>query len=102
MTKCNLERLGGSSSLQNTLLQLGYMKNENNGKIMKDFIGLRAKMFSIDVQNSEVIKKAKGVKASAIRNLSLSNYRDCLLQKKDFLHSEKFPFQATYHIYSNY
>jgi hypothetical protein len=38
-------------------------------------------MYSIDVVDavdSEIIKKAKGIKKTAVDGLSLDNYRDCL------------------------
>jgi hypothetical protein len=46
------------------------MKDEYNGRIIKEFIGLRSKMYSIDVVDvvdSEIIKKAKGIKKNGCR-----------------------------------
>jgi hypothetical protein len=40
-----------------------------NGRIIKEFIRLRSKMYSIDVVDavdSEIIKKAKGIKKTAV------------------------------------
>lgn len=47
------------------------MKDENNGRIMKEFIGLRSKMYSIDVVDCKLVKKAKGIKKTAVDKLSL-------------------------------
>ena len=45
---------------------------------MKEFVGLRSKIYSIDVEDSETIKKAKSIKKTVVDELSLDNYRDCL------------------------
>jgi hypothetical protein len=75
------------------------MKDEYNGRIIKEFIGLRSKMYSIDVVDvvdSEIIKKAKGIKKTAVDGLSLDNYRDCLYKKKIF-YSKMLIFRSQIH-----
>ena len=48
------------------------MKNELAGKIMTDFVGLRAKTYSYLVDDGSEDKKAKGTKKCAIKkNLNL-------------------------------
>ena len=42
---------------------IGLMKDECNGNIITEFIGLRSKMYSVFIQNVKPIKKAKGVKS---------------------------------------
>ncbi|KYM94614.1 hypothetical protein ALC62_14756 [Cyphomyrmex costatus] len=39
---------------------LGLMKDENNGAIMTEFVGLRAKMYALRVDGKKDTKKAKG------------------------------------------
>ncbi|XP_066581769.1 uncharacterized protein [Prorops nasuta] len=58
----------------------GLMKDENNGKIMTEFVGLRAKMYTFKVQDcTKITKKAKGVKGYVIdRNITFDDYKDCL------------------------
>lgn len=57
----------------------GLMKDENNGLIMTNFIGLRSKMYCIKVNNTKVIKKAKGVKNYVIKNkLNYNDYLNCI------------------------
>ncbi|XP_023227411.1 uncharacterized protein LOC111627943 [Centruroides sculpturatus] len=57
---------------------LGKMKDENNGKIMTKFVGLRAKMHAFKVENKEE-KKAKDIEKCVVKNkISFEDYKDCL------------------------
>ena len=57
----------------------GLMKDELSGKIMTEFIGLRAKMSSYLIDDSNEDKKAKGTKKCVIKGkLKLENYKTCL------------------------
>ena len=42
------------------------MKDENNGAIMTEFVGLRAKMYAVRVDGKKDIKKVKGVKNNVV------------------------------------
>lgn len=44
----------------------GLMKDECNGKCITEFVGLRSKMYSIQIDGTETVKKAKGVKPNVI------------------------------------
>ncbi|XP_037911964.1 uncharacterized protein LOC119652098 [Hermetia illucens] len=58
---------------------LGLMKDENNGKIMTEFVGLRSKMYAIRVAGEDKMKKSKGVKSQIVKNrLSFDDFVDCL------------------------
>ena len=55
------------------------MKDELGGKIIKQFIELRAKTYSYLTGNNNEDKKAKGTKKCVIkRKLKFEDYKDCL------------------------
>ena len=61
---------------------MGLMKDECNGNIMTEFIGLRSKMYSVLIQNDKPIKKAKGVKSTVVKtSITFENYRYCLFNE---------------------
>ena len=67
----------------------GLFKDECNVRYIKEFVGLRSKMYSLSVEGEDV-KVAKGVKKSVINNeLRFSNYLDCLLGEDSIEHSFK-------------
>ena len=59
--------------------KVGLMKDEYNGEIMLEFVGLRSKMYSVKVQNQKPIKKAKRVKSSVVKaTITFDDYIKCL------------------------
>ena len=68
---------------------IGKMKDELNGLIMKKFVGLRAKTYSVSYRSHEM-KKAKGVKKCVVKNnITHDNYKECLLESINFMHTMK-------------
>ena len=61
----------------------GLMKDEMNGKIIKEFIGLRSKMYSIKLFEDETeIKKAKGIPKNVVKNeIKHESYFNSLMNK---------------------
>ena len=59
---------------------VGMFKDEAGGKIIEEFVGLRAKLYSYKMHASEKEeKKCKGVKKSAIeKNIKFDDYKKCL------------------------
>ena len=59
---------------------IGLMKNELGGGIMKEFVALRAKMYSYIDDRSE-LKKCKGIKKCVIeREIKFKEYKRCLFK----------------------
>ena len=67
---------------------IGKMRDELNGLIMKEFVGLRAKMYSLKYDKNETMTKAKGVKKYVIKGkIDHADYKDCLFQDREYLHT---------------
>ena len=63
---------------------IGKMKDELNGEIIKNFVALRTKMYSVKTKK-ENMKKAKGLKKTVIKkDISHHEYVDCLFEEKKF------------------
>ena len=64
----------------------GLFKDELRGKIMIEFVGLRAKTYSYLMDDDSEHKKAAGTKKCVIkRRIMFKNYKDCLLNNKIIL-----------------
>ena len=62
---------------------IGMMKDEAGSKIIKEFIGLRAKLYSYKMYEGKEEKKCKGIKKNVIRNkITHEDYKNCLFQAK--------------------
>ncbi|XP_075162933.1 uncharacterized protein LOC142235565 [Haematobia irritans] len=80
---------------------VGMMKDENCGRIMTEFVGLRPKMYAIKIEGDKEVKKAKGVKKSVLKKYNIDSYRDCLLRQKLY-RDEMITFRSVKHqIYTN-
>ena len=61
----------------------GMMKDEAGGRIIEEFIGLRAKLYSYKMFEGKEEKKCKGIKKSVVRkDISHEDYKECLFSKK--------------------
>ena len=73
-------------------------KNELGGKIMKVFVGLRAKAWAYLMDDNSEKKKPKGTKKCVInRRLMVENYTDCLFNDKIILKSQQ-RFKSDHHV----
>ena len=59
------------------------MKDEAGGKIIEEFVGLRAKLYSYKMFDGKEEKKCKGIKKSVVeKKISFENYKECLFSEK--------------------
>ena len=75
---------------------LGMFKDEAGGKIIDEFVGLRAKLYSYKMLEEEESKKCKGVKKLVVKNsITHEDYKNCLftgteqLRKMNVIRSHK-------------
>ncbi len=58
---------------------IGYYKDECGGKFIAEFVGLRAKSYSIEMADGKTEKKCKGIKKYVIKNhITHEDYKECL------------------------
>jgi len=67
------------------------MKDENNGTIMTEFVGLRAKMDALRVDGKKDTKKAKGVKSNVVtRTITFDDYTRCLNEEIEMTRRQSY------------
>ena len=67
---------------------IGLIKDELSGRIMKEFVALRAKMYSYIDDKSE-LKKCKGIKKCVIkREIKFEDYKNCLFEGRNVYKSQ--------------
>ena len=65
---------------------LGMFKDEAAGKIIKEFVGLRAKLYSYKMDEGEENKKCKGIKKAVVeKSIRHEDYKTCLETGKEQL-----------------
>lgn len=77
----------------------GLFKDEMGGDIIVEFIGLRAKLYSIRSVNSN-IKKAKGITKPVTNNLNMLDYKKSLYNKTSTRCSMKLKRSIKYVLYT--
>jgi hypothetical protein len=62
---------------------LGKFKDELNGAVMEEFIGLRAKLYAFKIFEGNEVKKVKGVKKNVVqKKICFKDFERCLLTKQ--------------------
>ena len=80
---------------------LGKMKDEAAGKIIKEFVGLRAKLYSFIMDDGGEIKKCKGIKKQVVESsMSHEDYKTCLLTGKEQLRKQNIVRSYNHEVYT--
>ena len=65
---------------------IGMFKDEVEGKVIDEFVGLRAKLYSYKMLEGKESKKCKGVKNSVVKkSIEHEDYKKCLFTGKEQL-----------------
>ena len=83
------------------------IKDETGGVAIKEFVGLKPKMYSFLVDDSSEHRKAKGINKNVVEIISHNEYKNVLLNKKCLRHAMNrsksifFEHPIVYNIYYN-
>ena len=80
---------------------LGMVKDEAGGKIIKEFVGLWAKLYSYKMHEGEESKKCKGVKRQVVAtSITHEDYKTCLRTGKEQLRKQNILRSYDHEIYT--
>ena len=80
---------------------LGMFKDETAGKIIKEFVGLRAKLYSFKMDEGGESKKCKGVKKQVVESsISHEDYKTCLTTGKEQLRKQNILRSYDHEVYT--
>ena len=80
---------------------LGMMKDEAGGKIIKEFVGLRSKLYSFVMDDGEETKKCKGIKKQVVESsIRHEHYKTCLTTGKELLRKQNILRSYNHEVYT--
>ena len=80
---------------------LGMFKDEAAGKIIKEFVGLRAKLYSFIMEDGKKNKRCKGVKTQVVKNsITHEDYKTCLKTGKEQLRKQNIIRSYGHEVYT--
>ena len=80
---------------------LGMMKDEAAGKIIKEFVGLRSKLYSFVVDDGGETKKCKGIKKQVVEHsIRHEHYKTCLTTGKELLRKQNILRSYEHEVYT--
>ncbi|XP_025836310.1 uncharacterized protein LOC112906429 [Agrilus planipennis] len=111
--KCDLHKFDTSDFSQDNEYNIpltnkkvmGLMKDENNGKIFSEFIGLRSKMYAIRLfnkenNNTDITKKIKGITKATIRGITFDDYYKCLFYNQIIEANQNLIISKKHNVYT--
>jgi len=79
----------------------GLMKNENNGTIITEFLGLRAKMYALRVDGKKDTKKVKSVKSNVVtKSITFDDYMRCLFDETEMTRKQSCIRSKLHEVYT--
>ena len=80
---------------------LGMFKDEAAGKIIKEFVGLRAKLYSFIMEDGKENKRCKGVKKQVVESsITHEDYKTCLRTGKEQLRKQNILRSYKHEVYT--
>ena len=80
---------------------LGMMKDEAAGKIIKEFVGLRSKLYSFVMDDGGETKKCKGIKRQVVESsIRHEHYKTCLTTGKELLRKQNILRSYEHEVYT--
>ena len=80
---------------------IGMFKDEVGGKVIGEYVGLRAKLYSYKMFEGEESKKCKGVKKSVVKNsIAHEIYKKCLFTGKEQLRKMNIIISHKHEVYT--
>ena len=80
---------------------LGMMKDEAEGKNIKEFVGLRSKLYSFIMEEGKENKKCKGVKKQVVESsITHEDYKTCLTTGKEQLRKQNIIRSYEHEVYT--
>ena len=80
---------------------LGMFKDEAAGKIIIEFVGLRAKLYSFIIEDGKENKRCKGVKKQVVESsITHEDYKTCLITGKELLRKQNILRSYDHDIFS--
>ena len=80
---------------------LGMMKDEAAGKIIKEFVGLRSKLYSFVMDDGGETKKCKGIKKQVVESsIRHEHYKTCLTTGKELLRKQNILRSYEHEVYT--